>query len=824
LVPDPNVECAMRDFAQDLRFALRTLRKTPAFTSLAIVTIALGVGANTAAFSMVRGVLIRRLPYTADARLVRIKQPSSTAPDSRFSVLEIADFRSQTRSLARTAEYHSMPFQLFGKGEPQRVQTGVVSDDYFDMLGVKPLLGRTFRTGEEAVGAPPVVLLSYGFWMEKLGGDPNIVGTTFTMNDKIHTVIGVLPPLPPYPDANDIWMPAGACPFRAQILDNRRGRLVQQFALLAPGATVAQAAGDVATVSARLHGQYPEAYPKARKFTTQVASLHDELTAQSRPLFYTLLAAAGFVLLIALTNFANLTLARQLRRQREVALREALGAGAGRLFRQLATESLCVSLTGGALGVVIAYSGLGLLRSLATRVTPRAAEITIDPLVLAFALVISIAVGLIAAMAPLARSRTSLSGALRAGTTTATLSRHDGRLRSILVGAQVAIAFVLLVGAGLMVRSLVRLQAVDGGYVTTNVISARVDLDWTRYANPAVQTNQTPLILNFMDRLLARLTSLPGVQSVALASNIPLNRNQPFQVPFQIRGQDVAADRLPKADLTVVTSNYFQTIGIPLIRGTIFSDAARDTARQSVVISQRLAQANWPGKEAVGQEISIDNGVHWFTIGAVVGDVHQNSLSQDVTDEIYLPLFNPQNTGTDTRVLVRTAADPRPMGNAIRDAVREIDSRQPVVSIQTLADLRGAKLSEPRVTTALLASFAVLALVITGAGLAGVIAYGVTQRVNEIGIRVALGAERQSIIWLVMRQGLVVALIGLVAGGVLSLGLTKLMGSLLYATPTTDILTFAGVAMMLVAIAGLACALPARRALQIDPLQALRGR
>jgi putative ABC transport system permease protein len=360
--------------------------------------------------------------------------------------------------------------------------------------------------------------------------------------------------------------------------------------------------------------------------------------------------------------------------------------------------------------------------------------------------------------------------------------------------------------------------------VTTNVISARVDLDWTRYANPAVQTNQTPLILNFMDRLLARLSTRPGVQSVALASNIPLNRNQPFQVPFQIRGQDVAADRLPKADLTAVSSNYFQTIGIPLIRGSVFSDAARDTAQQSVLISQRLAWANWPGKEAIGQQLSIDNGTHWLTVGGIVGDVHQNSLSKDVTDEIYLPLFNPQNTGTDTRVLVRTASDPTPMGNAIRDAVREIDNRQPVVSIQTLADLRGAKLSEPRVTTALLVSFAVLALIITGAGLAGVIAYGVTQRVNEIGIRVALGAERPSIVWLVMRQGLVVAILGLFVGVGLSLGLTKLMSSLLYATPATDILTFVGVALLLVGIAALACALPARRALHIDPIQALRIR
>jgi predicted permease len=807
-----------------MRYALRTLRKTPAFTTLSIITIALGIGASTAAFSMVRGVLMRRLPYAADARLVRIKQPSGTAPDARFSIPEIADFRVETRSLARTAEYHSMPFQLYARGEPQRVQTGVVSDDYFDMFGVRPLLGRTFRPGEEAVGAPPVVLLSYNFWMEKLGGDPNVVGTTFTMNDKIHTVVGVLPPLPPYPDANDIWMPAGACPFRAQILNNRRGRLVQQFALLAPGATVDQATADVATVSARLHQQYADAYPAARKFTTQVSGLHDELTAQSRPLFLTLLAAAGFVLLIALSNFANLTLARQLRRQREVALREALGASSRRLFGQLALESLCVSITGGALGVAIAYSGLGLLRSLAARVTPRAAEIRIDPMVLAFALFASVAVGIAAALTPLVRQRLSLSNALRAGTTLVMSTRGDGRIRNLLVGAQVAISFVLLVGAGLMVRSLVRLQHVDGGYTMTNVISARIDLDWTRYANPAVRTDQTPLIFGFMDRLVARLSPQPGVQSLALASNIPLNRNQPFQVPFQIRGHDVAPDRLPKADLTVVSSRYFQTIGIPLLRGTVFSDAQRDTVAQTAIVSQRLADANWPGKNAVGQQISLDNGAHWMTIAGVVGDVHQNSLSQDVTDEIYLPLFNPQNVGTDTRVLVRTSGDPTPMGNAIRDAVREIDPRQPVVSIETLSALRSAKLSEPAVTTALLVSFAILALVITGAGLAGVIAYGVAQRTNEIGIRVALGAERTSVVWLVMRQGLAVATIGLAIGGSLALGLTKLMSSLLFATPATDAPTFVGVAVLLLGIAALACALPARRALRIDPLQALRIR
>jgi putative ABC transport system permease protein len=814
----------MRDLIQDIRFAVRTLRKTPTFTLLAILTIGLGVGANTAAFSMVNGVLLRRLPYGGNDRLIRIKQPSKTSPDSRFSVLEIADYRTQVKSIAAASEYHSMPFQLYGDGEPQRVQTGVVSDNFFKVLGVQPLLGRAFLPGEEAVGAPPVVLLSYRYWMQKLGGDPKVVGTTFTMNDKIHTVVGVLPPLPTYPDDNDIWMPAGACPFRDGVMNNRRGRMLQQFAMLAPGATVEQATRDIATVSGRLHSEYAADYPAARKLSTDVVSLRDELTAQSRPLFLTLLAAAGFVLLIAMTNFANLMLARQLRRQREIALREALGAGSGRLFRQLAVESLCISLTGGLVGIAIAYSGLGLLRSLATRVTPRAGEITIDPLVLTFALGISILVGLVAAIVPLLRSRLALSDALRASATSASASKSDSKTRGILVTAQVAIAFVLLVGAGLMVRSLVKLEGVSGGYVSTNVLSARVDLDWTRYNNPSVKTNQTPLIHNFLDQLLARVGSQTGVQSVAVASNIPLNRATPFQATFQIRGQDVAADRLPKTDITSVSANYFKTIGIPMLRGTSFLDTQRDTGSQSIVISARLAQTNWPTTDAVGQQISFDSGAHWLTIVGIAGDVHQNGLSQDVTDEVYVPLFNPNNTGTDTRVIVRTAGSSAPLAKAIRDAVHEIDPKQSVTAIQTLDEMRGTKLSEPRVTTALLTSFAVLALIITAAGLAGVISFGVNQRVNEIGIRMALGAESRSVIWLVMRQGMVLASVGLVVGVGLSVSATKLMGGLLYNTPATDGGTFALVGAALVGIAALACFLPARRALKIDPVQALRTR
>jgi predicted permease len=810
----------MLDFWQDIRFAIRTLRSTPSFSLLAIVTIGLGVGANTAAFSMVHGVLLRRLPYAGDTRLVHVTQPSATRPDSRFSVPEIKDYRAQMKSFAAVAEYHSMAFQLYGRGEPQRVQTGVASDDFFNLLGVKPLYGRVFAPGEEEVGAAPVVLLSYRYWMEHFGGDASVVGTTFTMNDKTHTVIGILPPLPAYPDNNDIWMPAGACPFRDGVMNNRNGRMLQQFALLAPRATIEKARTELATVSSRLHAEFPANYPVARKLDVAMTPLSAELQQQSRTLFLTLLAAAGFVLLIAMTNFANITLARQLRRQREVALRAALGAGNGRLFRQLASESLCVSLTGGALGVGIAYSGLGLLRSLATRVTPRASEIAIDPVVLTFAFAVSVVVGLAAAAIPLRRRSGSLADALRAGSTTATATRRDGRARGILVGAQVGIAFVLLVGAGLMVRSLVKLQRVDGGYVTSNVLSARVDLDWTRYANPQVQEDQRPLIRAFADRLTQRLSQHAGVVSLAVASNFPLNSGQPFTQSFQIRGQDVAADRLPKADVTIVSGDYFKTIGVPMMRGRPFVDSERDTSNVSVVISQRLATTNWPKQDALGQQLSLDGGRHWLTIVGVAGDVHQNGLSADVTDEIYIPYFI--NTTNDFRVLVRTTNDPTPMGAEIRNAVREIDPKQPVVSIQTLEQVRGTRLSEPRVTTALLGSFAILALVITAAGLAGIIAYSVNQRLNEIGIRLALGADGRAVVWLVMRQGLGLVIAGLVAGVATSLAVTKLMSGLLYDTPATDGATFVGVGALLLAIAMGACLLPARRALTVDPVRALR--
>jgi len=804
-------------FLNDIRIAIRAMARTPGFTALSVITVGLGIGATTAVFSMVQGVLLRRLPYADGDRLVRLVQPSANSPDVGFSVTEVQDYR-QVPQFAAVAEYHSMAFQLYGRGEPQRVQTGVVSDDFFTLLGVRPLHGRLFLPGEEAIGAPPVVVLSYRYWMDDLGGDSTVIGSTFTMNDKVHTIVGILPPLPTYPDDNDIWMPAGACPFRSspRMMTQRDMRMVSAFAVLRPGVTMTEAQNSLAATAARLRTAFPAAYPAASKLTVHTVSLHDELTNRSRALFLTLLATAVFVLLVATANFANLMLARQARRLHEMALRSALGAGRGQLFRQLVTESLCVTLAGGALGVLIAANGLDLLRNFAARVTPRADEISLDPVVLGFALLVSVLVGIGAALAPFLRTAPSLNDALRAGSVTTTGGKGDRRRRDALVAAQVAVAFVLLVGAGLLTRSLDRLERVDGGYQPSGVLTARVDLNWTRYTSRALDGD-------FADRLVQRLSGPAGIVSVAVASDFPLNNAQPASQPFEIQGRTTpVGQRPPHSDATTVSPNYFTALGIPVLKGRAFTNADRDTANIPVIISHRLATTYWAGSDPLGARLSFDGGLHWGTIVGVVGDVRQNDLSQDISDEVYVPFADRPNG--DFRVLLRATGDPMAFAPRLRAVVHELDAQQPVVDVRTLEQLRGVRLAEPRVTTVLIAAFAVLAVIITAGGLAGVISYGVSQRVPEIGIRVALGAEGGRVLWLVVREGAATVAIGLVLGLAGALAGTRAMRGLLYGVAPTDGATFIGVALLLLAIAGVACLVPARRAMRVDPVDALRSR
>jgi putative ABC transport system permease protein len=470
---------------QDVRYGLRILRKNPGFTFVSVLTLALGIGANTAIFSVIYGVLLKPLPYSDGDRLVILHQqaPKAGLADVPFSVKEIIDYREQNQTLDAVVEHHSMSFILLGRAEAQRVQTGVVSANFFDVLGVKPLLGRTFQHGDEHEGSDAVLVLSYKYWRESQGGDPNIVGRVFQMNNRPHTVVGVLPSIPQYPDESDVYMPTSHCPPRSskEFSGNRRRRMMSAFGRLKPGVTLEQAQSDLSRIADSLQHDYPEAYPENEGYSATLGSLRDELTRRAKGTFLILLGTAGLVLLIACANVANLSVARLLRREREIAVRSALGAGRGRLMRQLLTESTLLALAGGAVGLIFAGGGLNLLKSFATRFTTRADEISIDGSVLLFTLAISVVTGLAFGLMPLLASREGVFTALKESGGRSTPGAGRQRLRSGLLIAQVGVSFVLLIVAGLMLRSLMNLQSVDPGFDPENVLAMRINLNWSRY-------------------------------------------------------------------------------------------------------------------------------------------------------------------------------------------------------------------------------------------------------------------------------------------------------------------------------------------------------
>ncbi|HVE78830.1 MAG TPA: ABC transporter permease [Gemmatimonadaceae bacterium] len=817
-LPPPR-EDHMGTLWQDVRYAVRSLTKSPGYAAVILVTLALGIGANTAIFSVINGVLLRPLPFAAGEQLLHLRQPAVAADvaNDAFSVVEIADYRAQTRTLDGVVEYHSMPFTLLGRGEPRRVQSGVVSHDWFQMFGVRPLLGRAFRADDEREGADGVLVLSHEFWQREFGGDPAIVGATFEMNDRIHTVVGVLPKVPQYPNENDIYMPTTSCPFRmsepARTIRQARGYDV--YARMRPGATLEHARADLATVASRLHLEHADDYPAARGHQTTAVPLIQDLTESARPTLLVLLGTASFLLLIVCASVANLTLARLLRREREMALRTALGAGRWRLLRQLLTESTLLALAGGAAGLLLAYWGLDLLVAFAARFSPRAAEIGIDANVLLFALAVSLGTGVVLGLLPALPSRTSLVATLKEGAAAATPGSFSHRVRSTLIVSQVAVSCMLLIGAGLMLRSLVNLQRVNPGFRTENVLTARVDLNWTKY----LQGQQAR---DFADRFLQRMQAEPGVTSVAVANILPLGGvSFSGPRPFQIEGRELPpGQQAPQAEIRPVSPDYFRTLGMALLGGRGFTEADRDSAPPVAVVNQTLARRYFPGEEVIGKRVSPNNGRSWVEIIGVVADTRYDGLDQDPVPEAYVPFA--LNGFRDQRVFIRTALDPAVMAERVRAAVREIDAAQPVTEVQTMAQVRRESIASPRLMTTLLALFAGLALVITATGLAGVIAFSVSQRTKEIGIRMALGAERGSVVHMVLRQGLGLAAIGLAIGVAGALVLARVLQGLLFGVGTRDPITFAAVVVVLLLVALAASAGPARRATAIDPMEALR--
>jgi putative ABC transport system permease protein len=809
---------------QDCSYAFRMMRNNTGFATIAVLTLALGIGANTAIFSVVHAVLLRPLPYPQGQQLVFIRQQAQREgiDDIGFSAHEIQDDREQNRTLSGVAEYHNMSFILFGHGDPDRVRAAVVSANYFDLFGVKPLLGRTFLPADDTLGAPPVLILSYDYWKTNFGSDPGIVGKTFEMNDKVHTVVGVLPPVPQYPVESDVYMPTAACPFRSSktFIENRDLRMMEAFGRVKPGVTIGEARADLATISDRLKSEYPKSYPEQMGYAAVTSPLREELTHDARPTLLILLAAAGFVLLIACANVANLTLARTSRRERELAVRTALGAGRGRLLRQLLTESLILALMGGLLALVFASNSLQLLADFAARLTPRAHEIRMDTGALLFTLAAALGTSLVFGTLAALVSRANLTSGLKEGTSGAGTGRRKNRVRGALIISQIAFSFVLLIGAGLMLRSLQKLLTVDAGFSSQRVLAMRTTFSFSKYAS----RDQLTVVGN---KVLDHVQAVPGVLSASLSSVYPLEHEaivagaSAFSGPFRIEGRDLnPGEAPPVTGQMVVSPEYFQTLGIPLRAGRPLTDAD-DGKHLSVALINEAAQRQfWPHEDPIGKRVKGENSTEWTTVVGVVGDVRDFGLEHPATAEFYVPQGEAASPNT---LLVRTAADPASVASAVASAVHEVDSQAAVTHVLTLEQARSESTAAPRVIASLLAIFGALALLIAGAGIGGIMALTVSQRVKEIGVRMTLGAQPSAILRMILSQSLLLAAAGVAIGALGALALTGLFRSLLFQVAPTDPITFIVVALVLIACALLASFLPARRAASIDPIVALRN-
>ena len=821
-VRDVRAGAWLETLMQDVRFGTRMIVHNPGFSALVVLTLALGIGANTAIFSLVYGVLLRPLPYMQGSQLVVLSQQATKAnlAHVNFSPQEIFDYRDGTHTLQSVVEYHSMTFLLLGNNTAERVQTGVVSANFFDVLGVKPLLGRAFVAADENKNADAVLVLSYKYWQTHQNGDPNIVGRVFQMNNRPHTVIGVLPPIPQYPAENDVYMPTSQCPFRSnpKNIANRQFRLISAaFGRLKPGVSLDKAQADLSTVAHQLETSYPKDYPKEYGYAITAAPLQSELTRRARTTLIVLLAAAGFVLLIACANVANLMLARILKRERELAVRGALGASKARIMRQLLTEAVMLALAGGLLGFAIAPPTLQLLVKFAARFTTRAAEVKLDWPVLLFTLLASVLAGVVAGFAPALASSRQVFDALKQTSGQATSSVTRQRLRSALVVAQVSVSFILLVGAGLMLRSIVTLQHVDPGFRVDHLLTMRLTLNFTHYDTGAKSEE--------LDRnLLQRLNTVSGVDSVGMGSNYPFSRQGiiggPGRNGMEIEGRLPAPGQTPaQVDADLVSSEYFQTIRQPLVMGRFFTDHDDEKSPGVAIINQSLMHHVWPNEDPIGKRISFDQGQHWNQVVGVVGDAHEYGLEHAMLDHVYLP---EQQQGGANRLVLRTSMDPMALYPMVRAAIHSVDPQLAIDQVDSMERLEQDSLASPRTTTILLGIFAGLALLISATGIAGVMALSISQRTRELGVRMALGQSRMSLIQLVVRQGIAMTAIGTVFGIAGALALARLLSSLLYQTSPTDALTYAAVAFVFLTAALVSCFVPAHRVTTIDPCHCLR--
>ena len=807
---------------KELRYAARALVKRPGFSLVAVLTLALGIGANTAIFSVVNATLLRPLPLRDPDRVVMVwgalaKLQADRLPNSapNFEAL-----KKESKTFERMAAFRSWAWQSTGSGDPELLRGARVTADFFDAVGAGPMLGRAFTAEEDMPNRAPVAIISHSLWQRHFGGDKDVLGKTITLTGQNAQIVGVMPEGFQFPGGanmipglqfalqNDVWMPLA-------ITDEQRGRQgnlnLATIGRLKPGVSVAQGEAELRAIQQQL--------PLGTiGFSVNVVPLHQQMVGAIRKPLFVLLATVAFVLLIACANIANLLLARATSRQKEIAIRAALGAGRRRIIRQLLTESLLLSITGGAIGLLLAVWGNSLLVSLIPREVPRINDVTVDARILLFTFGISIVTGLIFGLVPaLQASRFDLNESLKEGVRGTTSGAGQNRLRSLLVVAEVAMALVLLIGAGLLMKSFVRLLDVKPGFNPANVLTFEVqlpNLPPSRYERGEAQTA-------FFQQLMTRLQALPGVENAGGVLSLPLS-GAVESTDLIVEGREATPDgERPDADYTIVTPEYFATLQIPLLQGRHLNAQDKLDAPFVIVINDTLAARIWPGENPIGKRFRVGWEEKPREVVGVVGAIKQTTLDAEARPAMYLPHL--QSPNPRLSVLVRTRGEPLSMAAAVRQEVRAIDKDVPVTQVQTMDKVLGASVAQPRFSMLVVGLFAVLALVLSAVGIYGVMAYAVSRRAHEIGVRMALGAGANQVLKLVLKDGLTLAFAGIAVGLLGAFALTRLMASLLFGIGAKDPATFISVAAFLAIVAFVACYIPARRATKVDPLVALRN-
>jgi putative ABC transport system permease protein len=805
----------METVLQDLRYAIRASLKKPAFIAIVVLALAIGIGANTAIFSVVNAILLRPLPFKNPDRIVMVWMDNGKLKVDQdwHSYPNYVDYRDQSSTFEEVAAFNDRSFNLTGTGEPVRVIGAWSTANLFSVLGVDPVQGRTFSVEEEEPGKDLVAVISYGLWQRRFGGDPNLVGQPISLNGVNRTVVGVMPASFAFPlKETDVWVPLAYTPRQKQA---RSSFSLKAVGRLKPGVTMAQARADMSTIASNLVERFPQIM---ESYGVNLVPLHEQVTGKVRTALLVLLAAVAFVLLIACANVANLLLARAAAREREIAIRTALGASRRRIVRQLLTESVLLAMVGGVLGLLLALWGLHALVALSPANIPRLDQIGIDGKVLAFTLTVSLLTGIIFGLVPaLQASKPDLNESLKEGGRGSSGGVRGRRIRSLLVVAEIALSLVLLVGAGLLIKSFIQLQKFDLGFNPNNLLTMRVQLPGSKYREPAQ-------VVNFYQQVFQRMESVPGVQSVGAISDIFLS-DTPSSTNFTIEGRPIltGADSI-EVPLDAVTTDYFKVMGIPLLKGRVFDERDRIDSLPVAIINDTFAKRFFEGEDPIGKRYCYGepegDKTQWLTIVGIVGDMRRTGFDKDVRPETFLPQNqNPDNALT---IVARTAGDPASFAGALRSEIWAVDKDQSVFNIKTMDATLAEMTAQRRFNMLLLGIFAAVAMILAAVGIYGVMSYSVTQRLHELGIRIALGASSGDVLRLVVGQAMALALIGIGAGLIAAFFLTHLMASLLYGVSASDPATFLLISSLLTGVSLVASFVPARRAMKVDPMVALR--